>query len=65
MFAWPYFKPRTMIGVAGNFRFFFRTGDWPTPEEQREIGTAPPLADADEADAANSDDTLEPNSEPS
>ena len=34
MFAWPYLNPRTIIAMGKNFKFFFRTGDWPTPYEQ-------------------------------
>ena len=34
VFAWPLLKPRTILGAAKNLRFFFESGDWPTPEEQ-------------------------------
>lgn len=35
MFAWSNLRPHTMVGAFSNFRWLFRTGDWPTAEEQR------------------------------
>ena len=41
-----------MVGAVSNFRLFFRTGEWPTPEEQ--IDQTP------EANALDKAETSEP-----
>jgi len=41
-----------MVGAVSNFRLFFRTGEWPTPEEQ--------IDRTSEANALDKAETSEP-----
>ena len=52
IFAWITLRPWTMVGAVSNFRLFFRTGEWPTPEEQ--------IDRTSEANALDKAETSEP-----